>query len=219
MKTIFLFAMSLISMLGVVFVACDNENYDYVDKNVQNQELNKFFYSNEYQDFTEAFGINERDFRLEEVVIDHYKNREVTSFCIPISKKGKEIGQILIFSKNDGAIYKVLYEDRTNFTAKDGGSIKIKTAKNQYIASFSCAKIDSNRISMKITDVAPIKAVKTRTEFPTPEDGWWTCTTECYKVAKDACGSSAQCDFLCDIANLAGGCVITMSAACAIYCI
>ena len=55
--------------------------------------------------------------------------------------------------------------------------------------------------------------------MPSPDQGWWSCTTECYTMAKDACGSSAQCDFLCDLADLAGGCTISMAAACTIYCI
>lgn len=219
MKKIILLVISLISLLGITFVACNNDNDDYVDENVTNQELNKFFYSTEYKDFSSSFGVSVKDFKLEEIVTDHYKNKKITTFCIPINKKGKEIGQILVFSKNNGGVYKVLYEDRTNFTTSNGGKIKITTAKNKYIASIDCTKIDSKRMSMRIGDVASTITIKTRVEMPSPEDGWWTCTTECYKVAKESCGSEAQCNFLCDLIDLTGGCTVTISAACAIYCI
>lgn len=47
---------------------------------------------------------------------------------------------------------------------------------------------------------------------------WWGCTTNCYKTAKNACGEDAECDFLCDLVDLSGGCTITLAAACGTTC-
>ena len=50
-------------------------------------------------------------------------------------------------------------------------------------------------------------------------EGWWACTTRVYRTAKQACNGDSQCDFLCDLVDLAGGCTISMAAAAAIACV
>lgn len=47
---------------------------------------------------------------------------------------------------------------------------------------------------------------------------WWGCTTNCYRTAKSACGADAECDFLCDLVDLGGGCTISLAAACGTVC-
>lgn len=49
-------------------------------------------------------------------------------------------------------------------------------------------------------------------------DTWWSCTTKCYAEAKSACGSDPECDFLCDLADISGGCTLSIGIACGIHC-
>lgn len=218
-KILSLVIMSFMLIAGITIVGCNSDNNDYGNQNVEESELNGFFSSREYENFSNTFEVNNKNFEYGRMVVNYYKKKNVKTFCIPINKDGNEVGQVLILSKNNGSIYKVLYEDRRDFTSKDGGVIKITTSTNKYIASINCKKIDSHKMIMRIADVSSTKAIKTRVEMPSPDEGWWDCTTGCYKVAKEACGTDAECDFICDLADLANGCTITVAAACAIYCI
>jgi hypothetical protein len=161
--------------------------------------------------------------RMDNITEEHYKSKDVTIFSIPIEKKGNIIGFIHVFSKKGGEVYRTLYEDRSGFSQENGGTIKMKTANNQYIASIDCKVIDIGKMSMKITDVAPhsnIK-IKTRVELPDPNNtSWLSCITECYRVAKEACGSESSCEFLCNMVDIVGrgACTLSIAAACAIYC-
>lgn len=48
---------------------------------------------------------------------------------------------------------------------------------------------------------------------------WWTCTTKCYKFAKDACDADPECKFLCDLVNVAlSSCNVSIAVACGIHC-
>lgn len=51
-----------------------------------------------------------------------------------------------------------------------------------------------------------------------PWEKWWSCTTTCYKEAKDACQGDPECNFICDLLDLAGGCTVSIAAGCAGHC-
>lgn len=219
MKQINFITLVLVFLTSAILSSCSSDDSNYINENVTNQELNNFFSSKECRDFSTSFDVNVKNFMLDEMVTERYENKKVTSFIIPIEKRGEIVGKVLIFSKNNGRLYKMLYEDRSEFDHSDGGVIKITTAKNKFIASLNCTMLSNQKMSIRINEIAPIKnTIKTRAEFPTPEDGWWDCTTRCYKISKDACGDEAQCNFLCDMADLVAGCTISIAAACAIYC-
>jgi uncharacterized membrane protein YgcG len=56
--------------------------------------------------------------------------------------------------------------------------------------------------------------------FPDKNDGWLTCTADCYAFLKKGCGSDPKCDLACDLLNLgAFSCTISIFAACGLYCI
>lgn len=74
-------------------------------------------------------------------------------------------------------------------------------------------KIDQNGLLQDGSDVNDIPNIA----MPGWNE-WWACTTGCYADAKDACGNDPECDFLCDLANLVGGCTLSIAAACGIHC-
>ena len=63
-----------------------------------------------------------------------------------------------------------------------------------------------------------IDRVKTKTEFPAKTDS--NCTAKCYAAAKEACDADPECKILCDLIDMATGCMASLSiaTACAIYC-
>ena len=54
----------------------------------------------------------------------------------------EELGKLVVFSKNEGERYRVLFGDRSEFDKECGGLITLCTANRQFIADFSCVKID-----------------------------------------------------------------------------
>ena len=62
------------------------------------------------------------------------------------------------------------------------------------------------------------KILKTKTEFPAKTDS--NCTAKCYAAAKEACDADPECKILCDLIDMATGCMASLSiaTACAIYC-
>lgn len=221
MKKFIIFTMLQLIAAGIIVVSCNSDENYYDNKVVtEDEELNGFFNSVEYKDFSNTFKVNIENFDMDKKSVKCYANKNVKTYFIPIKKGGREIGQILIVSKNNGRVYKVLYENRNEFDTENGGTIEITTSTNDYIASVVCKKIGNQKIAMKIVDVNTINTfkVKTRAEGSSSES-WLECTSNCYKMAMDACGTDSQCDFLCDLANVAAGCTLSVAAACAIHCI
>jgi hypothetical protein len=54
--------------------------------------------------------------------------------------------------------------------------------------------------------------------WPSSGPGWWKCTADCYKWAKDVCDGDSECKLVCDLVDLGGGCTISVSVGCGIYC-
>lgn len=220
-KQFYLGIAMLFLTITTVFTACNNDEDDirFNGTNVVETELQGFFGSDAFKEVSTSLDIQVKHLMLDKRTVNHYK-KGVTQYCIPVQKDGVVIGLLHAFSKNNGSLYRVLYEDRKGFSENYGGTIRIVTSKNKYVATLACTPTNTKKMSMKIVDVATVRPrIRKRSEsWPSPDDGWWDCTTRCYKMAKDACGSDSQCNFLCDLADLAAGCTVTVAAACAIYC-
>ena len=221
MKKVFMGLLALFCIVGSVFVACNSD----IDESIEpassvEPELDNFFLSYEYEKASNSLELRKSDFVLEERVAKRPK-KNVSYYTIPIRKDGVLVGQATIFSKNNGKVYRVVYEDLTGFSKEKGGVIRVLTGENELIASLNCT-IDANgkQMAVKIDEVAmPSIKTKSTIEFPTSDEGWKKCFIECYKVASDACEGDPQCDFLCDLVNLGAGCTISIMLACGIYCI
>ena len=220
MKSFFIKKLCWLFAISVILVACNSDFDESVNSSSSVEpELSNFFTSNEYEEIANSLNIKTSNFTLDKRVVKHVKNN-VSYYCIPIHKNGSLAGQAIVFSQNNGKAYRVLYEDRTNFSEEKGGIIRIFTGNNRFVASLECTVATQGKILMKIDEVAPIRSqMKSRTEWPTPDDGWFDCTARCFKIAQDVCEDDDKCNFLCEIANLAKGCTISIAAACGIYCI
>ena len=218
MKRIYL-GMALLCLSAVAtFVACNNnvENLTFPENEIEPQ-LQSFFTSSEFEKFSKTQDVTTNNFIFNKQKVIH-DERGLTVYCIPIQRKENIIGKISIFSKDNSNLYKVLYEDWTDFSEENGGIIRVTTGDNKYIASVKCSVTDANKMNVRITDVAPIQS-QTRApieNWPTSDDGWWDCTTNCYKIAKDACDSDPQCKMECD---LIPSCATSIAIACAGYCL
>lgn len=206
-------------------VSCSNSDLLMEEYHSQDVELNNFFESSEYENLQENLSHITGYLAIEQSTMEIYP-KQLKIYTIPVIKNGCLKGKLQVFSKNNGTVYRTLYEDWDNFSEERGGNVKIYSSDNNYIATFNYQKISKNKYSARIIDIVTDnnnltpKRVVTRSEFPTnPGDmGWTDCVSDCYKYAKDACGGDSQCNLLCDLADLAGGCTITVAAACAIYC-
>lgn len=136
------------------------------------------------------------------------------------------IGQVDGFPIPIKGGYQLIYENFEEFNGKSG-TIKQFTSKGNFIADFkvvSLGNVSSFSINTIGTGIETGNlTLKASTHATAPieeeEDGWWSCTTECYREAKEACGSDDTCQFLCDLVDIVGLCTITIAAACAIYCV
>lgn len=215
----FYFGIALLCLSVIAtFVACNNNVDDLTPLTDEiDPKLQNFFTSNEFEKFSKAQDVTTNDFIFNKQRVIHGE-KGLTVYCIPIQRKGNIIGEISIFSKDNNNLYRVLYEDWTDFSEKDGGFIRVTTGDNKYIASLKCSVTNTNKINVKITDVAPMQS-QTRApieNWPTSDDGWWDCTTNCYKIAKDACDSDPQCKMEYD---LMPSCATSIAVACAGYCL
>ena len=76
-----------------------------------------------------------------------------------------------------------------------------------------------DKFALKLTEVADvfdngIDRVKTKTEFPAKTDS--NCTAKCYAAAKEACDADPECKILCDLIDMATGCMASLSIATAL---
>lgn len=142
--------------------------------------------------------------------------------CIPVTKNEKELGRLCVISNSQGRIFQALYEDWSEVNTEKGGMMKVFTTDHQYLATWTVTP-EVDKFALKLTEVADvfdngIDRVKTRTEFPAKTDR--NCTAKCYAAAKEACDADPECRILCDLIDMATGCMASLSiaTACAIYC-
>ena len=219
---------TIIVLLGVIFFyACErNDALKSTSVNTDYEEFDDFFYSKAFDSFSEKFKVSAKNFDFNDLTQIQFQEQNVNLYQTLIYKKSKIIGRIAVFSKNNGQRFRVLFEDWSNFNENYGGKITLYTSKKHFVASFMCEKVDSepNLFSVHLNNVVDnsLPRLKRATiEFPGDDDPWWNCLTRCYKIAHDACSQDAECDFLCELIGIGTNisCFITISTACAIYCI
>lgn len=101
-----------------------------------------------------------------------------------------------------------------SFNQFEAGSISLVLPENLEFGRVQ-KKSNDKAILLDGSDVDKIYTIQSNRSS---RQSWWGCTTNCYQTAKRACGEDAQCDFLCDLVDLSGGCTITLAAACATTC-
>jgi hypothetical protein len=211
----------MIALLAGVLVGCRTEEDVFPENTSIEFELQNYFNSKDYADLKMNFEFGISNFSFDDVIVEK-PVPGISIYYLPV-KKGDRSGVLAVFSKNNGEVYKSLYEDRSQLKKEDEGVISIYTAKNFFVVDFQYKKTENQMMILNIKNVGNIKIgsprLKNGTEFPSPDDGWWTCTTDCYAYAKDACDGDAECQFLCDLVNIAGLCTLSVAAACSIYCI
>jgi hypothetical protein len=179
-----------------------------------------YFNSEDYAFLNKSFDINVANIDFNNLVIENFTNVGVDAYYLPVKKGQNIIGQLCIVSKDEGKVYKSLYEDRSELQKADDGKIAIYTSQGLFVADFEYKKKSKEQYSLRLNNVGNSSPrLKSGAEWPNPGDGWWSCTTNCYAYAKESCGSNSQCDFLCDIVDLAGGCTVSMAVACSAYCV
>jgi hypothetical protein len=151
-----------------------------------------------------------------------FEHNHVNVFTVPIEKNNRLQGKLVIYSKHNGKKFQALYEDWSSVDLVKGGNIIIQNLEKREIAQVNLVRKEDKGYIEQIINVLNVpQAIRLRSdtvEWPTSDDGWWDCTTRCFKLAKDACGSDPQCNFLCEIADLPLGCTISVAVACGIYC-
>jgi len=216
-------AIVAISIIAVVLTGCqeeDNTIHDMVPIG-----LKKYFDSQDYADLKKNFAFDLSDFSFDNI-IEENPIPEVTIYYVSIQKKNR-FGTLAVFLKdnNNDKVYKSLFSDMSETKRQDQGVIPIYTAKNFFVAEYKFEKtgFDNTTLKMQIDRVGNAKIgaprLKSGIEWPSPDDGWWYCTTTCYSISKGSCDDDAPCQLLCDLLNITGLCTLSIVAACAIYCI
>jgi hypothetical protein len=214
----------IIALLAGVMTGCQKED-DIFTENIPPEnipiELQNYFNSEDYADLKMNFEFGISNFSFNEMIVEK-PVPEISIYYLPV-KKGSRVGALAVFSKNNGKVYKSLYEDRSQLNRQDKGVTSIYTAKNFLVVDFQFEKTDNQMVKLNIKRVGNIETssprLKSGTEFPSSNDGWWTCTTNCYAYAMSACNGDAPCQLMCDLINITGLCTISIASACAIYCI
>jgi hypothetical protein len=217
----------LISIIsgGVIIQSCTQADDIYLEENNKDKipdALINYFNSNDYFVLSRNFKIGLANIDFDNLVAENFNDATVNVYYLPVKKGQNTIGQLCIISKDEEKIYKSLYEDRSELQKADEGKIAIYTSQGLFVADFNYKKESNGLYLLRLSDVGNSNStprLKSGVEWPNPSDGWWSCTTNCYSYAKQACSSTSQCDFLCDIANLIGGCTISMAVACSAYCL
>jgi hypothetical protein len=226
-----LHVIAIMIIAGCFAIGCSQENFDSNDDSLSNNDiilqdipndLKNYFSSQDYYDLKNNFEVTLGDFSFGQVKIENISG--VNLYYLPVNK-GKNIsGLLCVFSKDNGKIYKSLYEDRTELNTKDGGKVSIYTAKNFFVADFKYNKIDNRTARLRIDRVGDVEIstprLKGGVEWPSPDDGWWSCTTDCCSYCQDACQGDPECGFLLDLVDGLGTYTGSLSivAACAAYC-
>ena len=185
-------------------------------------ELKQYFNSQDYGELKENFSFAISDFSFNDI-IEENPISEVKVYYVHIQNNYKS-GTLAVFSKNNGEVYKSLFEDRSEIKKQDSGVISIFTAQNLFVADYKFEKVNENVVKLHINRVGDINTTPTRIknglEFPKPEDGWWKCTRGCYKYAKSACDGDNLCDIFCTVLDFLGSyCTLSVVASCGVYCL
>jgi len=188
------------------------------------KELSNYFKTQDFKDLRNNFSITLNNLDFDKLSIQEFDDIDASIFYIPVTRGNDYIGEVCIVYKkeNDKILYKSLYEDRSSMLNAKEGLIYVYTGQGLFVADLKFTKQNDNLVAFTINNVANeknIPVLKSGAEWPQPDEPWWSCTTKCYSYAKQACGDLDTCDILCDLINLGGMCTITISAACAIYCV
>lgn len=223
MKTIKLKCHLLAALLIASFmVSCERNDVENVDIQLQ-QKVEEFSTSQVFIEFSKNFPFESGLINFDKIVLNQ-TTPTVQTIHLPIEQKGKLIGRLVGFPIPEKGGYQLIYESYEEFDGRNG-LIKQYTSKGNFIADFKVVDKGNNMASYSLNTIGNkfdrINLVAgTQAALPPVEgDGWWGCTTNCYKQAKEACGSDTTCDFMCDLVDIMGQCTISMAAACAIYCV
>lgn len=160
---------------------------------------------------------------------EFFKSKGATAFAVPIIKNGQTTGVLNAFVIPGNDSYRAIVEEWESTSDREY-NVSITTGNGAYLATVAVSH-EGKRKTQEIIDIADyseagsnmnIRRVAQGNVVMTtrkPKESWWACTTRVYHSAKQACGNDSQCDFLCDIADLAKGCTISMAAAAARVCI
>lgn len=220
MKKRLLFVLSLALVLCGSLWSCSDDGPAMPTDGSKTSLLNEFLNS-EYGIATlENHGLTIANLDLKNSTSDFFKSKGATAFAIPIIENGRITGKLNAFIVSGDDSYRAIVEKWENPSDKEY-SVTITTGYGMYLATVGIVH-DGKRKTQKIMDIASYndaeKNPKSRSSN-LAEEGWWACTTRVYKTAKQACNGDSQCDFLCDLVDLAGGCTISMAAAAAIACV
>jgi len=208
----------LVASLGFFVQSCSQED----DLNIKSDIpilLSDYFSSPDYNELKKNFNININNIDFNSLIIDKHDDIGVSLFYLNIYNNNNQIiGQLCVAGK-EGQEYNSLYEDISERISNNKGLIKIYTGKGMFVADYNFEK-EKLGYRIKINNVADANSSEVRlkadVEWPSPNEPWWDCTTECYAYAKKACGDNPQCDFINDLTLGTG--TACLEAACAIYC-
>lgn len=220
MKRKLLFVLSPALVLCSSLWSCSDDGPNTQMDSPQTSLINEFLNS-EYGIATlENHEITLSNLDLENSTIEFFKSKGVTALAIPIIENGQITGKLNAFIVPGDDSYRAIVEKWENSSNQES-SVTITTGYGMYLATVSIVH-DGKRKTQEIIDIASYnndeEETSSRSSRPVGE-GWWACTTRVYRTAKQACNGDSQCDFLCDLVDLAGGCTISMAAAAAIACV
>jgi hypothetical protein len=185
--------------------------------------LFNYFKSPDYSDLSKNFQINTNNIDFNNIAVENYEDINVVLYYLPVNQNRKNIGLLCVVSKNDGSIYKSVYEDRTEMSNKDSGKMSIYTSQGFLVADFNYKKESDKEYRLRINNVASGNFIRLKSgvelDWPTPNDSWTTCLSKCYSAATTSCANDPNCSFLLSVSNgvdYVG--TLSIAAACAIYC-
>ena len=213
MKKNLFFTISLALVLCGSLWSCANDDSIETAAESDTAKLQVFLNSKYGVATLESHGLSINNLDMDNVKIEMFESKGVTSFSVPTVEHGIITGRLNAFIVPGNDPYRAIVE-KWNKSNDSDYSVKVSTGKGAYLATVEISGLGHQNI----IDVASDKDPKSRSN-QIEEEGWWDCTTRVYATAKKACNGSSECDFLCDIADLAGGCTLSIAAAAAIVCI
>lgn len=224
MKRIFTLFWVISAVCTLVFYSCSSEDNDV--QPTGNTELEGFFKSSAYSAFAKSYKLKESNLLMGRSTKQHFSDQRLNLYFIPVVKKGQQVGLLQVVSKDNGAVYKTVYQNLEKFDPKIGGEVTIEINKRFVArAKYTVTSSSKNGASVlvggitEVADVNTIPMAKSRSEWNGREEdeGWWACTTRCYQVTKQ--NEDATDEMLCDILAIAIDlCTIFRSAGCAGIC-
>jgi hypothetical protein len=110
----------VITIMFKTFTGCQEEN-DLIPDTVP-VGLKKYFESEDYADLKENFAFEISNFSFDNI-IEENPVPEVIIYYVKIQKNNRS-GILAIFSKNNGEVYKSLFEDRSELKKQTNGLIQ-----------------------------------------------------------------------------------------------